>query len=403
MPSAVYIPEVSWDGQNIGQFVIGTSVLSGTDTFGQSFESRFDGPYDNLTGYVNAVAWGRGRASPAGAMSDGTGRLTLKDRYGLFNPRNPGSPLAGKLKPLRPVRLRAIYDGVEHGCFYHFIRSIQHNPDPNVRETVIETVDLFQWLRQAKPVLAAAGIENAGHAIGRVLDAIYWTEPGLRDLARGDDLPAWDADGSQDALDLIASFLLATDPGGMFFHAGSGKATYKSRHTLLLQSVAATFAGTMTAALPGTTLDTVENRAHVTRTGGAEQTVTNPVSAHDYAIRDGAKLESPLLHNDDHARSLAAELTRRSGSPDEPLWDMRVMSGDHDRLVQILTRELGDRVTVTEAGGGSDGGYVLQQMSHTVDHGMKVHTASYGMTLYDAQSPFVIGSSLLDSADQLIY
>ncbi len=175
MPSAEYTPEISWEGANIGQFVIGYSTLGGGDTFGQSFASRFDGEYDNLTDHVKSVSWSRGRASASGALSDGTGRLVLADRFGLFNPKNPDSPLAGKLKPLRPVRLTADYGASTYGCFYHFIRSIQHDPDPDVRETTIETVDLFQWLRQARPVLAAAGLENTGSAIGRVLDAIYWT------------------------------------------------------------------------------------------------------------------------------------------------------------------------------------------------------------------------------------
>ncbi len=412
MPHASYLAEVSWDGANIGQFVIGFSQLDGPDTFGQSFATRFDGADDDITNYVKAASWSRGRSSPTGPVSDGTGRLVLADPDGRFNPKNPDSPLFGKLKPLRPIRLTAttlVEDGHGHTlenvypCFYHFIRSIVHNADPAVKETVIETIDLSIWLRRARPIIAAYGIGNMATAIGKVLDAIYWTEPAGRYLANGDDLPSWAADGSQAALDLITTFLLAIDPGGMFFIAGSGQPWYRDRHWLQLEASSATFDGIMSSAYPGVSIDTIENQATVTRTDGVPQTSTNPASSHDYAISQAADIESPLLNTDEQAAGLAAEITRRSGDPDDPLWDMRLINGDDDRLAQILGRELGDRVTVIDAGSGTDGDYILQSMSHDVTQAGRVHECSFGMTRRDERTPFVIGTSVLDGADQLIY
>lgn len=403
---AEYQLQASWDGANLGQFVIGFSQIAGPDTLGASFASRFDGDHDDLTGYLKSVTWSYGRAGSVGPAGQGTGRAVLTDRYGLFNPKNPDSPLTGKLKSMRPIRLMNTFEGVQRGSFYAFIDTIQHNPDPGVRETTITFFDLFEWLRRFKPTFSSSGLTNLGVAIGHVLDAVYWTEPGMRVLGRGDDIVEPAADGSHWALDIILEDYLAIDPGGIFFMdgpAGPGRAIYKSRHDLLVAPIAATFANTMSAVLPSTSSANIENRHQVTRTGGEPQVFTDSASVHDYAQRDGEQVESALLHDDAHAAALAAELGRRYGRPEDPVRNLVVKNGDRDRLLQILSREIGDRILVTETGGGSDGDFLIQQAGHEVTQKGKVHTATYALTERDDQTPFLIGSSLIDGTVPLIY
>ncbi len=153
----------------------------------------------------------------------------------------------------------------------------------------------------------------------------------------------------------------------MVFIDASGRAVYKSRHDILQQAVARTFeADALGGATPGTSADNIANRFTVTKTDGVAQTVTNAASAHDYTQRDGTSVESPLLHDDAHAGALAAELGRLYGDPDDPVRDLTLINGDRARLLQILQRELGERVVVQETGGGTDGDYIIQQATHTV-------------------------------------
>ncbi len=402
-----YALTADWDSVNLGQFVIGYSTLDGPDTFGVTFDADFTGDYADLWPYAKSVTWSRGRQTADGNVAAGGGTIVLADRDGLFNPHNLASPLAGKLKPMRPVQLTAT-TAVLFGpapfyrCFYLFIRSIEHNPDPNVLETTIELIDLFDWLAMMRPVIASQGVSKVGIEIGRVLDAVYWTNPAMRLLVAGDDITGFSADGTVSALDLIAS-LLVIDPGGMFFIDGRGRATYKSRHTIMLQGGAVTLDGTMSALGSGTSSDNIENRATVTSTGGTAQVATNVVSSHDYGIRDGQSVETDLLFSDGHADALARELVRLKGTPDAPMWGLELKNRTTAVQAHILSRELGQRLTVSEEGGGTSGEFVIQQMSHTLSHRGKIHFATYGLTLRDDQTPFVIGTSVFDGADQLIY
>lgn len=399
MSRAVYTAQIGWAGQTIGQFVLGFSTFDSTDTLGQSFTQDFSGVYSNVTGYTNSMTWTRGRTDDLGPIQAGQATLVLKDPAGIFNPANTGSPLAGSVTPLRPVKITATFQGATSVLFSGFIRSIEHNPAPNDKTTTIEAIDLFVWLTRAKPVVASTGATTVAAAVGLVLDAIGWTEPTLRSLAGSDTIPDFSSDGTTTALDLIQA-LLQVDPGGMFFVDGAGRAVYLSRHILALEATDATFDRNMMAIGPGTSLDTVQNRAAVTREGGAEQAAQNAASIHQYGYSDIDAVTSPYLVNDDQALGLATYLVALRGSPLPPIYSLTLNNGTDATLAQILGREIGDRVAVTASGaiGGTTGDFIVQQVTHTVTDAGSVHTCQMALaTRYAGPAPIVLDTTLMDS------
>ncbi len=399
-----YTLQASWEGINTGTFTIGFSVVGGPDVVGPTFSSRFTGELDDLTPYVKSVTYSRGRTSGTGAITAGGGSVVLADEDGTFNPSNPDSPLAGLLKPMRPIRMLATKSGIDYPVFYMFARSIEHNPDPNVLETTIEMIDLFEWLTRFSPVLESAGRETVGEAIGRVLNAIYWFDPTARSLDGGDDITGFTADGSSTGLSLVQDTLLAIDPGGLFFVNAAGQPTYKDRHTLQAQDAATTVtAAGISAAAPGTTSDNIFNTFTVTNGAGTPQTATDDASIQEYAPREGPSVSTDLLPSDEIALGLAGELARLYATPTDPVRDMALINGDSMRLGQILTLELGDRVTLVEGGGGTSGDFVIQQLQGQVSQGMKVHSVSYSLTAWDARDPIIVGVSKIGDGSIVTY
>jgi hypothetical protein len=122
MPLAVpeFDVRASWQGGAVvGGFTIGSSAIGGADTLTSSwlpdYGGAFGSAYDILgpggLGLVRSVSWERGRNDLLSGLLAGEATVELNDPDGVFNPKNPLSPLAGSLVPLRPAYIRALADG----------------------------------------------------------------------------------------------------------------------------------------------------------------------------------------------------------------------------------------------------------------------------------------------------
>ena len=397
--------QVAWDAATDNPFIIGTSTLGGGDVLTSSFVVDFDGPYDELVGMegygVKSVRTNRGRDDYLGEMAAGTATVVLHDPDGRFNPKNAASPLYGQLLPMRQIRIRASNDGgaIYQPMFRGFIRSIEHNPNRGVQETTIECVDLFVWMNRVKPVIESITDLTTGGAIAALLADVGWTVEGLVDLDDGDAIPAFSADGSATALSLVGD-LLETERG-LFYVKADGTARYEDRYTRSLRSSAASFSDTMKAATSRVDLDEIGNRAVVTRTGGEAQTAVNGVSQDAYGTADVGDIESPYLATDAQALSLANYLVSVKGEPRSAMWEFGLMNRDADTMTQILERELGDRITVSDSRGGSAGDYYIESIAHEVTDGGKFHRWSATLSERGVGEVFVIGTSTLGGGDVL--
>ena len=189
----------------------------------------------------------------------------------------------------------------------------------------------------------------------------------------------------------------------MLFRSADGTARYEDRSARSLRTSSSTIADTMSAASSGATLDRVANRARVTRTGGVTQTAVNGSSQDLYGTADAGDIESAYLLSDAQALSLASYLVGQLGEPRSPVWGLGLINRDADTMDQILQREIGDRITVSDTRGGTSGDYYIESISHEITEGGKFHRFTAGLSERGVGETFVIGTSTLGGGDILTY
>lgn len=242
--------------------------------------------------------------------------------------------------------------------FYGFIESIEH--DPETYQSTIVASDLFERLATNKPTIASTGQVSAGAGIGYVLDELGWTQPSMRALDDGHDIPDLTADGSDAGSQLIEDIRQADQ--GLFFVDGSGVTQY---HELSRRHGVNGRVRTLSASLraggprPSTSVRRIANRLTVTRTGGTPQTASNEASHKAYDWRDGAAVSSDYLLNDSQAGNLANWLVGLQKDPQPPTKRLVLANKTQAYLRQQLAMELNQEVVATvDANGNTVQGWV---------------------------------------------
>lgn len=302
-----------------------------------------------------------------------------------------------------PAKDAAIYlADQKKGLFYGWVRSIQWEPEAKGRRGTaqLECVDLFYWLNRAKPVIAATGAITTGAAIGLILDWIGWTVPALRALDAGDLIPSFQADGTKTGLQLIADLLVAEF--GLFYVSGDGVATYKSRTTLRSSGSVATIRDRMKMVAPGLDADYVKTRATVQRTGGVAQSSINLEAERRWASSASDSITTPYLFSDQRAKDIADWLvTTRGAEPKAPVRSVVIGNSEADLLRALLNVDQGDRVTLSESRGGSEGDYTVEQRVLTGD-GTR-YQAAWIVSRASTSPLFRLDTDVLDGAGTLAF
>jgi hypothetical protein len=155
---------------------------------------------------------------------------------------------------------------------------------------------------------------------------------------------------------------------------------------------------------PGVDLDRIRNRATVTRTGGTAQTFTDGPSTAAYGTADYGNVTTPYLVDDNQALSLASYIVSVLKDPRAPARGMTVYNESDALMTQMLTRELGDRVTITEPKAKTSGDFYIERIQHQVTDGGNVHATTWGLSERTSSgNPFVLGTSTLGGGDVLTY
>lgn len=390
--------EVAWSGQLTGVFTIGTSTIDGTDVIAGDFGNNV---FDDITADVKTLECSRGRANDMSTVQQGRAVLRLTDNTGKYNPENSGSSLDGYLVPMRPIRIRETYNGTTYGLFYGYIAAIRHDPSPNAKESVIEAVDFFEWLSLAKVTISTLTNKTVDYIIGQILDTVGWTDPAMRSLAASQDVvPSFSADGSTAALTLIED-LLSTERG-MFFMDGNGVATFLNRNTQYATGSPDTIFGQASLGSLQTSVekDRIINGQTVTRVGGTAQTATDATSRKNYGYRDGNAIRSSYIGSDSQANSLASWIVSMNKDPRSPAREVLLRATDSETLIQMLTREIGDLVTITETPGGTSFDGRIQSIAHKIAQG--THETRFIINKVTI-SAFQIGFSTIDGTDVIGY
>jgi len=401
---ASYNAYVSWLAYNVGLLSFDHSLFDGTDVFGVSpLDASFGGTYDDVSARLDTATITRGRSNNLDVVLAGSASVDLRDPAGLFNPNNASGPLYGQLEDrLHPIRLTGTQAGVgTFGLFYGWVQDFAWQPSGRRGITRLNCVDLFYWLDRANPVIASTGPTTTGAAIGKILDSVGATDIGMRDLGVGDTIPDFSANGvgalaTGNGLQLIQGLLEAER--GVFFVAGTGKATYRSRLDRLTRTSAHTFTDTFTGAEPGVDWNQAYTRVTIKRTQTGHTAIAiNPPGIAKVGYNDLPEIDTPYLNSDGQCDDLAAWVLSQNVSAKPPVRDFTIDSRTTDLLTQALTRELVDRITATESRGGSSGDSHIDSLSQVIDaHGGL--TATWLLSKASTLQAAVFDSGLFDTA-----
>lgn len=156
-------------------FVIGSSLIGGTDTLGRGEPTWTALPCEDLI----SVGIRRGRSREDQAVQPGTLTVVVDNYGGDYDPDNPGSPYyyAGRTLLTRGLRgrVRATWAGVDYVLFEGWIEQVDADMSRAPRVT-LTFADALAWLgAQELPVQVGGGTgEATATRVGRVLDLAGW-------------------------------------------------------------------------------------------------------------------------------------------------------------------------------------------------------------------------------------
>jgi Putative Ig domain len=381
----------------------GTLILD-DPTFGD-LDSAFladSTAWTNITTFVRSGTISRASTRVQGPLRTyqaGTASVTLKNADGRFDPDNTAGPYVigstSNIRPMVPVRIRAIWANVEYHLFQGFIdtwNAPDTNYGPRYAETTASATDGFKILAgiTLPPQTSSGNGEASGARIARILSAAGWytdhrrIDPGDTELQ---------ATGYGDtALNLLQ--LTADTEIGELYIDGAGNVVFRERRAILedTRSVVsqATFGDQGGTQLPyqavGRANDdtTLANDVQITRAGGTLQEATDPASVAAYLFPRSYSRDDVLLESDAEALAYAQWVLDVSLAGEDrfdtitltPLRDVRLWP-------HVLGREIGDRITIVRSPPGMAAitkDVFIRGITHTVDY-----SSNTWQTVWDLQ------------------
>lgn len=325
--------------------------------------------WTDITDYVTQYQCRWGRDDILAQVQTGDASLTLRNADGRFSPANTLSPLYPYVDDMVAVKIELTYNGLTYPRFFGYIQSITPHPADPLNLTEVLLADGFCWLDLARELTPAYTNAPTGTNIGALLDAAMWPAA-LRDLNVGQStfLPAF---GTDSALTQLQS-LAVDNEAGLAFMGRNGDVVFQDRHyratapTSLVSQGTFTDTNAMLDLLAERPARDIYNRITVTYNGGS-LTRNDASSEADYGPRvlsiDAAFLNA--LEAADRGDWTLAQKKAPHDRPQIPFWGNISAAV----LVQMLERNLSDRVTITDASGYTaiNADFYIEGITESVD------------------------------------
>lgn len=382
---ATYSVQVGWPAIPEDTFALDRSQLGSADTLADELPATMT----DMSAIVKRIAIKRGRTGNLDAYGAGEATVILHDPDGDLNPLNDASTYA-PVVPNRKITITATYGTATYGLFYGVVRSIEHDPISTARETRLTCQDVFLTLSRANPVITTTGATTTGGAIQTVLDAVGWD--GAAALEPGDNLSNFYCQGDKSALSAIQELLEVER--GEFFHGKGGTVTYNARHRRYARTSSVTLTDVATSAAPATDLQNIRNRAKVGN-GVYSVTYEDGASVTNFGPSDASEVSSAYITSPAQATGLARWLVNQQAAPSPPLRSLDYIANKTDALMtNALARELGDRITVTDAASGvASTEFWIEGIQHEITAGGTKHAVSFDLTRASSLKAIYFGTS----------
>ena len=376
-------------------FIIGEGVL-GFNTLADQAADTID-----ISNQVNRVSIRRGYNLLQEEFQAGTASVTILDQTGDWNPTSPTSIYAGKLVPLRKVRISA--DGEFLFSGYTVAYNYQWDKEQNVGFVTLELVDAFRLFNMSNitTVTGATAGETTGNRVTDILDTIGFPVS-MRNIQAGSTTVQADPGTSRTSLQAIKNMEFSEQ--GAFYILPSGNAEFLSRASIQAKSgVNPTFFsndGTgITYRNIVTALDDklIINQTSITRAGSSSPQVANNTASqikyfpHSYTATD------LLVQTDAQALDIAqaytatrAETTLRVDALTLDLNTADYAAG----TTAALTLDFFDTIRVKNVG---QDGTVIDKTLQCMGVAHEITPATWNTTFVTSEpiiDSFIIGSSL---------
>lgn len=214
-------------------------------------DGDFDDTGEDVTSRVLAresvtISYGRDQERALSPMAAGVASFLLDNRSRDYSPENTSSPLAGNIRPARPVRIRATFNSNTYTLFRGHLDDFEVLPGLEERSVKVTCMDGLAKVQEARVSTQLYNSIRTGDAIGHILDAIGWPTDN-RDLDSGATImPWWWAEG--EASEELQKLVSSEGPPSFAFIDENNNFVFRDRHHRLTRAAAltsqATFSGT---------------------------------------------------------------------------------------------------------------------------------------------------------------
>lgn len=189
-----------------------------------------------------SLRYGRDQDTAIAPVAVGQGAFTLSNRDRRFSPRNTASPLYGKVKPARPVRITRTVGGVTYTLFQGLTDDSPITPDPDSKSVALALIDALASFNGTNITTGLHRDLRTGDAIGLILDQIGWT--GGRDLDPGATVIPWWWEDDGDALTALNKVVQSEGQPALLTVGSDGEIVFRDRHHRLTRASSLTSQGT---------------------------------------------------------------------------------------------------------------------------------------------------------------
>lgn len=336
----------------------------------------------------------------------GSAKIVFVDQTGTFNPANTGSPLFGKIKPMRKIRMTATFNSITYslGSFYVQDWNYQSPSGFDPAYVTLNCVDGFQLLNLTTLTTVSGGTagQTTAQRVTSLLDAGDWPG-GMREISTTATTTVQADTGSSRSLLASLQEIEQTEAGALYVDQ-RGFVRFMSRTDIITDSGAALTKFSDVNGSGDITYQNVEfdisdfqmiNKVTVTPTGLTGQVAQDSASITDYFQH--SRVRSGIMQTEADALNQAQMIiaSRKEQGVDIQLNSLTVDAYSQDdaaRTTAALELDIFDPIEVTQT---LPAGNVV---SDSVIAGVQYQiTPNSFLVTFSCAQPFAVGF-LLDSA-----